>query len=123
MADVAQPHAARGRERARIEVGYPTVQQSALISPCRPANVPQDHLEGVLLDHLRRLPAAQVRLGCSSRTSDGTARDTGPCCGIRNPARSTSNGPRSCSARMAHTATSAPCWASPCPPAEVTTKR
>ena len=48
---------------ARIEVGYPTVQQSALISPCRPANVPQDHLEGVLLDHLRRLPAAQVRLG------------------------------------------------------------
>jgi len=47
----------------RVEVGYPTVGQSALISPSRPANVPQDHLEGVLLDHLRRLPAAQVRLG------------------------------------------------------------
>ncbi|HYN72491.1 MAG TPA: FAD-dependent monooxygenase, partial [Nakamurella sp.] len=47
----------------RVEVGYPTVRQSAVISPSRPANVPQDHLEGVLLDHLRRLPTAQVRLG------------------------------------------------------------
>ncbi len=47
----------------RIEVGYPTVRQSAVISPCRPENVPQDHLERVLLDHLRRLPAARVRLG------------------------------------------------------------
>ena len=47
----------------RVEVGYPTIQQSAVISPSRPANVPQDHLESVLLDHVRRLPAAQVRLG------------------------------------------------------------
>ena len=47
----------------RIEVGYPTAAQSALISPCRPACVPQDHFQKVLLDHLRTLPAAEVRLG------------------------------------------------------------
>jgi len=46
-----------------VEVGYPTSEQSALISPCRPANVPQDHFETVLLEHLRTLPAAEVRLG------------------------------------------------------------
>ncbi|MGS0686129.1 FAD-dependent monooxygenase [Nakamurella sp. GG22] len=47
----------------RVEVGYPTAAQSALISPCRPACVPQDHFQQVLLDHLRTLPAAEVRLG------------------------------------------------------------
>ncbi len=46
-----------------IEVGYPTTGQSALISPTRPANVPQDHLETVLMAHLRGLPLAEVRLG------------------------------------------------------------
>jgi len=45
------------------DVGYPTTEQSALISPCQPANVPQDYFEAVLLDHLRTLPAAEVRLG------------------------------------------------------------
>ena len=67
----------------RIEVGYPTIRQSAMISPCRPENVPQDHLERVLLDHLRRLPAARVRLGCGSRTSCRTDPAIGRCCGMR----------------------------------------
>ncbi len=46
-----------------IDVGYPTVAQSAAISPIRPGCVPQDHLERVLLEHLTSLPAATVELG------------------------------------------------------------
>jgi len=44
-------------------VGYPTREQSAVISPTGPACVPQDHLEPVLMAHLRTLPAAEVALG------------------------------------------------------------
>jgi 2-polyprenyl-6-methoxyphenol hydroxylase-like FAD-dependent oxidoreductase len=44
-------------------VGYPTRAESALISPTSPACVPQDHLEPVLLAHLRSLPDAEVLLG------------------------------------------------------------
>ena len=46
-----------------IEVGLPTREQAALISPSAPACVPQDHLERVLLDHLRSLRSACVELG------------------------------------------------------------
>jgi putative polyketide hydroxylase len=52
--------AARGSLHA---VGLPTTEQSALVSPAGAACVPQDHLEPVLLEHLKRLPGAQVRLG------------------------------------------------------------
>ena len=44
-------------------IGYPTREQSAMLSPTGPACVPQDHLEPVLLAHLRSLPAAEVELG------------------------------------------------------------
>jgi 2-polyprenyl-6-methoxyphenol hydroxylase-like FAD-dependent oxidoreductase len=46
-----------------IEVGLPTRAQAALISPTAPACVPQDHLERVLLDHLRSLGPVRVELG------------------------------------------------------------
>ena len=46
-----------------IEVGLPTRAQAALISPTAPACVPQEHLERVLLDHLRSLGPARVELG------------------------------------------------------------
>jgi putative polyketide hydroxylase len=52
--------AAKGSAHA---VGYPTREQSAVLSPTGPACVPQDHLEPVLLAHLRSLPAAEVELG------------------------------------------------------------
>ena len=107
----------------RVEVGYPTVGQSALISPSRPANVPQDHLEGVLLDHLRRLPAAQVRLGVRLEDIEQDRTGYRAVCAMRRPARSASNGPRSCSVPTARTAPSATCWAFPCRPREVTTRR
>jgi putative polyketide hydroxylase len=34
-------------------VGFPTSEPSAMVSPIRPACVPQDHLEPVLLRRLR----------------------------------------------------------------------
>jgi putative polyketide hydroxylase len=44
-------------------VGFPTREQSALISPTGPACVAQSHVETVLLEHLRALGAARVELG------------------------------------------------------------
>ena len=46
-----------------IEVGYPTTNESAGLSPTRPAAAPQDHLETVLLQQLRSLPAACLEIG------------------------------------------------------------
>jgi putative polyketide hydroxylase len=46
-----------------IDVGYPTASESAALSPTRPSAVPQDHLETVLLDHLRGHASAHVELG------------------------------------------------------------
>jgi putative polyketide hydroxylase len=43
--------------------GYPTFEQSAVISPTTPSCVPQDHLEPVLLHHLRGFPHARVEMG------------------------------------------------------------
>jgi putative polyketide hydroxylase len=44
-------------------VGFPDLEQAAAVSPTTAAGVPQDHLEPVLLEHLRTFPHAEVRLG------------------------------------------------------------
>jgi putative polyketide hydroxylase len=57
-----------------IEVGYPTRSESARLSPTRPAAVPQDHLEMVLLQYLQSLPAARVELALAEdvwKAADG----------------------------------------------------
>jgi 2-polyprenyl-6-methoxyphenol hydroxylase-like FAD-dependent oxidoreductase len=46
-----------------MPVGYPTPEQAAVVSPMSPACVPQDHLEPVLLAHLRGHPVVDVRRG------------------------------------------------------------
>ena len=46
-----------------LPVGFPTLEQCAVISPTTPSCVPQDHLEPVLLDHLRGFPHARVEMG------------------------------------------------------------
>jgi putative polyketide hydroxylase len=46
-----------------MPVGYPSREQAARVSPTAPASVPQDHLEPVLLSHLRTFPAAHIRFG------------------------------------------------------------
>jgi putative polyketide hydroxylase len=53
-------HAAAG---TLIDVGYPTTAESARLSPTRPAAVPQDHLETILIKYLRTLPGAHVDFG------------------------------------------------------------
>jgi len=52
--------AAEGRA---LDAGFPTREQSALISPTAPACVPQNELEPVLESHLRSLPTARVERG------------------------------------------------------------
>ena len=59
----AIPTVARAAEGIRIDVGYPSPAQSAMVSPMSPAAVPQDHLESVLLEHLATLPTATVVRG------------------------------------------------------------
>ena len=49
-------------DRSTWPTGIPTREQAALLSPTAPACVPQDHLEPVLLDHLRSLGATRVHL-------------------------------------------------------------
>jgi 2-polyprenyl-6-methoxyphenol hydroxylase-like FAD-dependent oxidoreductase len=46
-----------------VDAGFPTREQSAVISPTGPAGVPQDHLEPVLESHLRSFPHARVERG------------------------------------------------------------
>jgi putative polyketide hydroxylase len=46
-----------------VDAGFPTREQSALISPTSPAGVPQDHLEPVLERYLRSLSTARVERG------------------------------------------------------------
>jgi putative polyketide hydroxylase len=47
----------------RWPLGAPTREQAAVLSPTRPAAVPQDHLEPVLLARLREIGGCDVRLG------------------------------------------------------------
>ena len=61
-----------------MPTGYPTAEQSALISPTAPACVPQDHLEPVLLDHLRSFAGVRVELGAEVVGIDPVNRDSRP---------------------------------------------
>jgi putative polyketide hydroxylase len=48
---------------APVPLGFPTREQARAVSPTTPAVVAQDHLEPVLLAHLREHPHADVRFG------------------------------------------------------------
>ena len=54
---------AEAAEGEKLQVGYPSRAQSAVLSPSAPECVAQDHVEPVLLEHLRTLPSAEVALG------------------------------------------------------------
>jgi putative polyketide hydroxylase len=62
-------------EGIEMPLGYPSDEEAAVVSPCRPAWAPQDHHEPILLAHLRRMPSATVRSGCElialSQDDDG----------------------------------------------------
>jgi putative polyketide hydroxylase len=56
-----------------LEVGYPSPEQSRMVSPTAPACIAQDDLEPLLLEHLLEMPHANVELG-----TELTSLDAGP---------------------------------------------
>jgi putative polyketide hydroxylase len=71
----AAPTLARAAEGHGLPVGYPTRAQAEVLSPAAPACVPQDHLERVLEEHLRALPAATVLRRSEATLVDPTTAD------------------------------------------------
>jgi putative polyketide hydroxylase len=51
------------RDGVEVPIGAPTSDEARAISPTRPACAPQDHLEPILLAHLRGFETADVRFG------------------------------------------------------------
>jgi putative polyketide hydroxylase len=74
---------ARVAEGSTIDVGYPSAEQSAVLSPSRAACVAQDHLEAVLLDELASLGAAGLERGLE--VVDVTATGAGVRLALRDP--------------------------------------
>ena len=60
---LATPTLAEAASGTPIEVGFPTREQSAVVSPTGPACIPQDELERVMEEHLAALPAARLERG------------------------------------------------------------
>lgn len=85
---VTETLAAAGSGEA-IRLGFPTREQSALVSPSGPAVVPQDHLEPVLLRHLQASGRVRVLAGAELELAD-----PGPG-GVRATVRPVDGGPAS----------------------------
>jgi putative polyketide hydroxylase len=60
---LATPTLAEAASGTPVEVGFPSREQSAVVSPTGPACLPQDELERILQDHLATLPAARIERG------------------------------------------------------------
>ena len=64
-------------EGALLPLGHPAFEEAAAASPTSLAAVPQDHLEPVLLRHLRTFPDAEARFGTElagfDQDADGVA--------------------------------------------------
>jgi putative polyketide hydroxylase len=77
-------------EGTEMPLGYPTDAEAAMVSPTRPAWAPQDHLEPLLLEVLKREPTATTRFGTEVtdvRTVAGGARVTLREQGAQRPSR------------------------------------
>jgi 2-polyprenyl-6-methoxyphenol hydroxylase-like FAD-dependent oxidoreductase len=71
-----------------VEVGYPTRAQSAVVSPTRPACIPQDALEPILQEYLATLPSVRLERGVEYRDVASRAD------GVDRPARRWPHDPR-----------------------------
>ena len=85
MADVAVRDIGAGLGRLGPSAGYPTKEQSAVVSPTGPAIVPQDHLEPVLLRHLPHSTRDTRALAPRSSTSRTGRTASGQCCATSRP--------------------------------------
>ena len=72
---LATPTLADAASGTPIEVGFPTREQSVVVSPTGPACIPQDELERVMQEHLASLPAARLERGTEVIAVD--SRDDG----------------------------------------------
>jgi putative polyketide hydroxylase len=79
---LATPTLADAASGVPVEVGFPSREQSAVVSPTAPACLPQDELERILLDHLATLPAARVERGVEVIGAD--SRDDRVTVAVRN---------------------------------------
>ncbi len=77
---------ARAASGMALPIGMPTNEQSSLLSPVEPSCAPQDHLEAVLLQHLRAQPRARVEFGTEVAEIDNGSE------GVRAVLRDTSAG-------------------------------
>ena len=73
---LACPTLARAAEGQAVEVGIPTIEQAAVVSPSAPAALAQDELEPLLEQRLRAFPAVRVQRGVElvqigDHTNDG----------------------------------------------------
>ncbi len=100
LADSGQP----------FPVGYPTREQSPVLSPEAPTCAPQDLLEPLLAEHLRSLPAATIRTGTEVVSVDGES------VALRDVRTERHGAPTrgSSSARTGRAASCAPASGSPC---------
>ena len=97
-----------------IDVGYPTKEQSALLSPTSPACVPQDHLETVLLDHLRSSPSVRLQLSVGVEEVCGSTPIGPTSWFVTSPRGRCARSPLgTSSAPTGRAASSASAWASP----------
>ena len=79
---LATPTLADAASGTPVEVGFPTREQSAVVSPTGPACIPQDELERVMEEHLASLPAARIERGVEVIGVD--SRDGGVTVAVRN---------------------------------------
>ena len=70
---LATPTLAGAATGQPIEVGYPSADQSAVVSPTAPACVPQDELERILEEHLATLPTVRLERGVEIATVESRA--------------------------------------------------
>ena len=79
---LATPTLAGAATGQPIEVGYPSADQSAVVSPTAPACVPQDELERILEEYVATLPTVRLERGVeiatvASRADGVTVRAVG----------------------------------------------
>jgi 2-polyprenyl-6-methoxyphenol hydroxylase-like FAD-dependent oxidoreductase len=66
-----------------VQLGIPTRAQAALVSPTVPGCIPQDHLEPVLMEHLRELGMTEVAFG--TEVTDVAQLERGAAVTLRDP--------------------------------------
>ena len=107
---LATPTLAAAAAGTPIEVGYPSRDQSAVVSPTAPACVPQDELERILEEHLGALPRRGSSAASRSRRRERRRRR--PVTRAHRPAarsaRATSSPPTASAAACARRSGSGP---------------